>query len=96
MLVSVFVAHLLAAHLSVPELVTVQYAELRHDRVAQIEKVGRGWVMTIDKDKWHGSGWVVAHELCHAAYDDRYSTTAIETRANKCADQVIRDHMEGR
>ena len=105
-----WIAHVLAMHLSVPEPVTVTMTTLwPTDNTAQISRVGAGWEIQVDRAKWkrlHRNErlWILAHELCHAAYnDDQFHWQNMTPREqkqkhkqiNKCETKIMRDHEEG-
>ncbi len=91
-----FVAHLLAAHIAVPEPVTIRYmpqlegfSEFEYAYIAQIERqYGGSWVIYIQRERWdrlskYNKQWVLAHELCHAVhtYDVRWDMLDKPTKA---------------
>lgn len=79
---AVFIAHVLAAHLSVPEPVRLQLVEeigphgfeRQQDwPIATVRRDGPGWLIEYERSYWqHHPGrrsYTLVHELCHAAYD---------------------------
>ncbi len=90
--VTAFLAHVLAAHLSVPEPVSFRLAPTwPFENCAHVERLESGWRITYDSACWSAypkqRAEVLAHELCHAALDTRD-----EKRTKDCARQVIRSH----
>ena len=80
--VIVFVAHMLTAHIAVPEPVRVEWAPelvgfegFKYVHIAYINRPGQGtgWTMRIQEARWrhlsrYDRQWVLAHELCHAVH----------------------------
>lgn len=75
---AVFLAHILAFHLHVPEPVTFSIRDLRQGVEAQITRYGpvgmpTAWAIEYDRVAWNRYPkkrlWVIAHEACHAVYD---------------------------
>lgn len=105
-----WIAHVLAMHLSVPEPVTLVRMDLgvpgRCAQMRMAEKDGliTSWEIEYDTKCWNDKpesrAWVLAHELCHGAFDYRKDLTQLskdefkfqEARADKCADQIVREH----
>jgi hypothetical protein len=123
MTAATFIAHVLALHLSVPEPVTFvaggkmngfEYVDVDSDKplIAMIEREGPGWVLTYDADAWGKArpqvrAFVLAHELCHAAYDYERPWSSYtkgerrrkHARVRTCTVQILRAHArckEGR
>ena len=106
-----FIAHVLTTHLSVPEPVRFEIRELwPSENCAQAQMIGvpefpRAWRVEYDRACWlkhpHQRQFVIAHELCHAAYEydqpgwDKLSPKERKRRdhrADLCALQILRDH----
>lgn len=114
--VAAFIAHVLAAHLSVPEPVRFElvaelgpagFVDTADVPVAMVFREGPGWVIRYERAFWDkypdSRGFLVAHELCHAAYDydvrDWSKLTKAERKArhkvvDACAVKILRDHRE--
>lgn len=110
----VFIAHLLAAHLSVPEPVLFDVRELwPSENCAQVRMAGppgapAWWMIEYDSTCWERRPEqreaVLAHEVCHAAYDYREAWSSLSRedrkRAHKrvktCVRQILRDHRRCR
>ncbi len=118
MTVSWWIAHILAVHLSVPEPVTYKMLPALYpsENWAQVRRVPEGisggaWVIEIDEQRWRKMKgneqlWLVAHELCHAAFgDDQTEWGKMDKKERKkkhdeviipCANKILRDHYEER
>lgn len=110
MIAEAFIAHVLAVHLAVPEPVAFEVRELwPSENCAQAQMIGLpgrpvSWRIEYDAACWRDRPGqrvaVLAHELCHAAYDYGRSWTSLsraeQKRAHKrtraCARQILRDH----
>ena len=110
-----FHAHILAMHLAVPEVVTFKIKDLWPvDRCAQVIRHGpdgfpKEWEIQFDLSCWNKypklRARVIAHEVCHAAYDYQApawdSLTYAEqgqrhSRINACVHQILRDCVVAR
>ena len=103
-----WVAHVLAFHLSVPEPVRiVEFESLwPSENHAQMMRVREGWEIQIDRNWWRHQNprkqaWILAHELCHGAYNDvgwsrltKKEKRNQHKRVNACASKIIRDHRD--
>ncbi len=108
---ALFVAHVLAVHLSVPEGARLEIGMTCPPGFdgcvsAQVSRTRGGpWLILYDTDRFQHSPdrvirFILAHELCHAAYDWETNTAALpplehkrhERRADECAADIVSRH----
>lgn len=106
-----WIAHILALHLSVPEPVYFRIGETWPTNYkAMITYKGepgspRYWTITYNEESWKKHNekqkmYVIAHEVCHAAYEYDINWDDLNKKEQKrrhkiiieCADKIIRDH----
>ncbi len=107
---ALFVAHVLAAHLAVPEPVRLEVAPTCPPGfdgcvTAQVGMISGEWRIRFDAERFErmpdrAVRFVLAHELCHAAFDYPISTTLLppkehtahERAADQCAVDILSRH----
>lgn len=99
-----WLAHVLAAHLHVPEPVRFELRaavpgfEARHDAVIDWD---RGWVVRYDPELFARAGrdrvrFVLAHEACHAVYNHTPAVWAEYDQAQRAAEHARVDECARR
>lgn len=102
----IWIAHVLALHLNVPEPIRFTIDELwPYPYIAMTEMRDGEWRVQYDRTGWSEDSdskkqFVIAHELCHSIFDRGvdWSTLAPKEQrrrhdyVNACAKQILRDH----